>query len=91
MPEQTVLVCKPVGSPGYVVTGSLPLKCRECSQPVWVSPASMLLLHDNPEVIILCKSCGFAHMATHDGVIEDLTPAQLEEIEEYVRDSGGLR
>lgn len=89
VPEQKILICWPVSFPGYVVPGSLPMKCRECDKPVWVSPASMLLLHDNPEMTILCEPCVFAHMATHEGTIDALTPAQIEEIEEFKRGEGG--
>lgn len=87
MPEEQILICKAVDSPGYVVPGSLPMKCHECNKAVWVSPSSMLLLHDNPEMQIKCESCAFAHMSSHKGTNEivDLTQAQMEEIEEYYR------
>lgn len=91
MPEQTMLICKLVNSPGYVVPGALPMKCHECDKSVWISPSSMLWLHDNPEMQIRCMPCAFAHIATHGGAVEDLTPAQLEEIEEYLKASGTLR
>ena len=84
MPEPKVLICKPVNSPGYVVPGSLPMKCRECDKAVWVSPSSMLLLHDNPEMVILCEPCGRDCMAEHQGPIEPPTRAQIEEIKEYL-------
>jgi len=87
MPEEQILICKAVKSPGYVVSGSLPMKCQECAKLVWVSPSSMLLLHDNPKMQIKCQSCAFAHMSSHKGTSEivDLSQAQLEEIEEYYR------
>ncbi|GAH61337.1 unnamed protein product, partial [marine sediment metagenome] len=44
-----------------------------------------LLLHDNPGMPIRCMPCAFADMATQEGTIADLTPAQLEEIEEGLR------
>lgn len=88
MPENKMLICKPADYIGYVVPGSLPMKCCECGQPVWISPSSMLLLHDNPEMMILCEPCGFAHMEIHEGIIEDLIPAQLEELAEYVKSKG---
>ncbi|GAH91045.1 unnamed protein product [marine sediment metagenome] len=85
MLEQTVLVCKPVGSLGYVVPGSLPGECSQCGKPVWIAPSSWFLLHDNPETIILCRTCGFANMAKDKGEIQELTPAQVEEIQEYLK------
>lgn len=87
MPEEQILICRAVNPPGYVVLGSLPMKCHECNKAVWVSPASMLLLHDDPKMQIKCMSCAFAHMSSHKGTSEiiDLTQAQMEEIEEYIR------
>jgi hypothetical protein len=85
MPEGKILICRAVNSPGYVVPGSLPMGCHECNKVVWVSPASLLLLHDNPEMQIKCMTCAFAHMASHEGTIEELTQAQTEEVEEYLR------
>jgi len=85
MSEERALICKLVGSPGYVVPGSLPIKCSQCGQPVWVAPSGWLLLHDDPAAVILCMTCGLAIMTKHKGRIQDLTPAQMEEIEEYRR------
>ncbi|GAI43228.1 unnamed protein product, partial [marine sediment metagenome] len=46
-------------------------------------------LHDNPGMQIRCIPCALADMTTHEGALEgtiaDLTPAQLEEIEEGLR------
>jgi len=84
MPEEKALICQLVSSPGYVVPGSLPIKCHKCDKAVWVSPADMLLLHNNPEMTILCELCGCDCMAEHPGPIEPLTRAQIEEIEEYL-------
>jgi len=83
--HEQILVCRAVDPPSYVVLGSLPMKCHECNKAVWVSPSSMLILHDNPEMQIKCISCAFAHIAPQDITPEDLTQAQLEEIEEYHR------
>ena len=85
MPEQKILTCRPVSPPGYVVPGSLPSECSQCGKPVWISPSSWLLLHDNPEMVIRCISCAFADMEKHGGTIEDLTPAQREETEEGMK------
>lgn len=90
MPEEKILICKPVSFPGYVTPGSLPGKCSQCGKPVWIAPSSWVLLHDNPEMQIECVCCVFAQGPIEADAIEDLNPAQLEEIEEYVRGSGGL-
>lgn len=85
MPEQHILICLPVSSPGYVTPGSLPDKCCQCGKSVWIAPSSLLLLHDNPGMQIRCMPCVFAHMTTDEGAIADLTPAQLEEIKEGLK------
>lgn len=83
MYEPDILVCKPVSFPGYVVPGSLPIKCCQCGQGVWIAPSSILLLHDNPEMEIKCIHCVFAQGDIEEGTIEDLIPSQVEEIQEY--------
>jgi len=84
MPEEKILICKPFSSPSFVM-GSLPGKCSQCGQPVWIAPSSWVLLHDNPGMVILCKACGFANIAKDKGEIQEPTPAQVEEIQEYYR------
>jgi len=85
--HEQILVCRAVEPTGHVVSGSLPMKCHECNKAVWVSPSSMLLLHDNPQMQINCESCAFSHMSSHKGPMKrmDLTPGQMEELEEYYR------
>lgn len=85
MPEKKALMCQPISFRGYVVPGSLPEKCSKCDGLVWVSPSSLLALHDNPEMKILCMPCTIEQMKK-DGEfeIEGITPAQVEEIKEYL-------
>jgi len=85
MPEEKALICNQVSSPGYVVPGSLPGKCSQCGQPVWIAPSSWLFLHDNPTTVTLCMPCGLAAMVKNKGRIQAPTPAQREEIEEYFK------
>lgn len=85
--EGKVLICKLRDSPGYVVPGALPDKCSWCGRGIWLSPLSIIILHDNPGMLTLCYLCTAAHMATHEGTVEPLTPAQLKEIIESC--SGG--
>lgn len=88
MPEQLeekTLVCWPVSLEGYVVPGSLPDRCSKCGQPVWVSPSSWLIIHDSPGIIILCIPCALEEMKKDKEIkIEDISPAQTEEIREYL-------
>jgi len=86
MPERKTLVCQPVSFRGYVVPGCLPDKCSKCGELVWVSPSSLLILHDNPGMEILCVPCALAKMKKDkDFEIERITPAQAEEVDEYFR------
>lgn len=80
--EHTVLICKPVAAPGYVVPGSLPTRCSQCGQGTWIAPSGMILLHDNPEMEVVCLVCGADMMREHPEPIEPPTPAQLVEIQE---------
>jgi len=85
MPERKTLICVPASFEGYVTPGSLPDKCAKCEQPVWVSPSSLLILHDNPGIEILCMPCALAKMEKDpEFEIQGVTPAQTEEILEYL-------
>ena len=89
MPEIKALICMPTSSEGYVVPGSLPAQCSKCRQPVWVAPSSWLIKQDTPDIVILCIPCSLAQMKKDNHFkIEDLTPAQAEEIEGYHRRGG---
>lgn len=85
MPESKTLICMPASFEGYVVPGSLPSKCSKCRQPVWVSPSSLLILHDNPGMEILCTPCTLAKMKEDKHFeIEGINLAQAEEILEHM-------
>lgn len=83
MPKELRLVCESTNFLSYVVPGSVPMKCSECGQGVWVSPSSLLLLHDHSDMKILCLACVYPEMVAHGGTIDPPTPAQSEEIAEY--------
>ncbi|GAI13658.1 unnamed protein product [marine sediment metagenome] len=85
MPEPGVLIAMPVDYPGYVVPGSLHGVCHKCRRGVWIAPSSWLILHDNPDIEVLCWVCAFAGMEKAPGEFMALTPAQLQEIEEWRR------
>ena len=84
MPDRNALMCQLVSFRGYVVPGSLPDKCSECGELVWVSPSSLLALHDNPGMEILCVPCSLTELKQGKHIdIQDITPAQIEEIVGY--------
>ncbi len=85
--KKGALIANKVSHKGYVVPGSLPLKCSKCGELVWVSPSSFLIMVDEPEIVILCVECALKQIRETGGkaTVEGLTPAQEEEIEEYHR------
>ncbi len=90
MPEKKYLMCWPVSLEGYVPPGYLQDKCSKCGQAVWVSPSSWLILHDNPGMEILCIPCALEQMERDKHFeLEDITPAQAEEILECLETSNG--
>lgn len=89
MPEMKALISMRVSHHGYVVPGSLQGKCSECGELVWIAPSSWLFIHDNPGMKILCNECGLKQMMDEPGEIEMPTPAQLDEIKEYLKERHG--
>lgn len=85
MPEQHFIISPRVSFPGYVVLGSLQVKCSHCGELVWVAPSSWLIMHDNPETEILCTECGRNLMVLQPIEVVLPTPAQLDELEEKHR------
>lgn len=83
--EKTILICMRVTHPGYHVPGSLHVQCTDCSELVWVSPSGWLVLHDSPGAEIVCVECSLNRMLAEPGEIKLPSPAQLEEIKEYLR------
>jgi len=85
MPERKTLICMPAYFEGYVPPGGLQDKCSKCGQSVWVALSSWLIMHDNPGMKILCQPCALAQMKEDKQFkIEAITPAQAEEILEYL-------
>jgi len=85
MPEIKTLISVPVSFEGYAPPGSLQDKCSKCGQAVWVAPSSWLIMHDNPGMVILCMPCALVKMKEDKQFeIEGITPAQAEEILEYL-------
>ncbi|GAH00012.1 unnamed protein product [marine sediment metagenome] len=75
----------PASFRGYVVPGGVLDKCSKCGQLVWVSPSSLLIMHDNPGMDILCTLCSLTKIKKDkEFEIADITLAQAEEFEEYL-------
>lgn len=87
--EHTVLICKPLSVPGYVVPGSLVCKCSRCRERITVAPSSWRLMYENPGTEVVCSTCGAAIMRDHPGPVDPPTPAQLREVEDSRRRRGG--
>ncbi len=85
MPERKTLICVPASYRGYVPPGVLQDKCSKCGQPVWVAPSSLLIMHDNPGMEILCTPCALERMRKDKRFdIQAITPAQADEVLEYL-------
>jgi hypothetical protein len=77
---RTVLICKPLAFPGYIVPGSIVFECSGCHKLISVAPSSLDIIRGNPGIRVVCWLCGAKLMKEHPGPIELPTPAQLEEI-----------
>ena len=85
MPERKTLICVPASYRGYVPPSVLQDKCSKCGQPVWVAPSSLLIMHDNPGMEILCTPCALERMRKDKRFdIQAITPAQADEVLEYL-------
>jgi len=90
--ERTILICMRVTYPGYRVPGSLRVQCTDCGELVTVSPSGWLILHDSPGAAIVCEECGLKRILADPGEIKLPSPAQLDEIKEYLRhEEEGIR
>jgi hypothetical protein len=84
--EGTVLICKPLEFPGYVVPGSIITECAECGKPILVAPSGQDIIKENPGTYVFCLFCGAKFWQQHPSHIEPPTPAQREEIREAHQD-----
>lgn len=85
MARPDYFVCCRVANVSYVVPGSLTANCAKCGELVLVSPSSLEIRQDNPDSQFICMECVLPIMEEHGGEIAQLTPAQVQEIEEYRR------
>lgn len=85
MPKCEAIISTRVSRCPYVVPGSVKVKCSICGELVWLSPSSLSFLHSNPGIDILCMECGFKRIEVKPGEIQPPTPAQRNEIKEYLK------
>ena len=83
MSKPDVIIAMPFDHPGYVVPGSLHHICHQCHRGVWLAPSAWLMMHENPLLEVPCWHCAFARIEKEGGEMMGLTPAQIEEIEEW--------
>jgi len=81
--EHKVLMCMPVSHKGYVVPGSIQVKCQRCSRLVWLAPSSQQIAAGDSNTKIWCGGCVAAQIEREGGELAELTPKQMEEIAEY--------
>jgi len=89
MPKRRVLICTQVSELPPTL-GDVKVACAQCGELVSVSPSSWTIIHDNPGIEIICTECALAQATTARSVrIHDMTPAQADEIAEYLGGAGG--
>ena len=81
--EHKAVMCMPVSYKGYVVPGSIQVKCQRCSQLVWLAPSSQQIVAGDSNTKIWCPACALTQIEKEGGGIAELTPKQMEEIAEY--------
>jgi hypothetical protein len=75
-----VMICKSLAVGGYIVPGSIVVKCAHCDELITLAPSSQGMLRDNPAMLTVCGLCGARLMRDNPGRIEPPTSAQREEI-----------
>jgi hypothetical protein len=85
--ESAILICQLVSHGSPIIPGSIKDICSKCGEPVWVSPSSLLLQHDNPGVPIYCVGCTLKlpHTWLVDAEIVPFNSAQIADLEEYLQ------
>ncbi len=85
MSKDPILICLPDDYPVLKPPGSLPMKCTECPTIVSVSPSSWRILHDHPEVKVVCYYCSLSHPGN---LVQPASPDQLDDMAEALKEAG---
>jgi len=87
--EPVTLVCHPVRSMAHPVAGSVPIRCKQCETPVWLSPTSFDRVRLGASV--LCLACAHREIVAAEARGEPpewggFLPGQVEELKRELRD-----
>lgn len=78
-----MLLCLPCNARAtYIVPGAVQRNCSVCEQAVWVSPSAFPLAK---EMSLICVPCSFARKKGGPITVENLTPAQIAEMKEWLQ------
>lgn len=86
MSNPSMLICLPFNSPVPQPPGSLPAKCSDCGAQISLSPSSLLIIHDNPGIKVVCVACSCYYPTLK---VRPPTPSQMAEIIEATGSSYG--
>lgn len=83
------LVCIPLRTSHDPVAGSVPLRCKQCEELVWVSPTSFDAVQQGASIV--CAECAkleidAAHARGEPPEWGGFLPGQVEELKRELRD-----
>jgi hypothetical protein len=88
MSKPGLLICVRDNEPIPKPPGSLPMKCSDCGALVTISPSSWQILHDHPELKVVCHVCSPPELSSN---LKPYTPDQLEDMIEALEEDDGQR
>jgi hypothetical protein len=76
--DRAFVVCMPVAT-GPAIAGSTQRNCSECTEPIWVSPATFRSVKQFPDRRFVCIHCALK-LADFQQSLQAPTEAQMEEL-----------
>ncbi len=76
--DRAYIVCMPVAA-GPAIAGSTQRNCSTCSEPIWVSPATLRSVAQFPDRQFVCIQCAMK-LDDFEESLQAPTPEQMEEL-----------
>jgi len=80
--DRAYIVCMPV-STGPAIAGSTQRNCSACSEPIWVSPATLRSVAQFPDRQFVCIQCAMK-LDDFEEALQAPTPEQMEELRSHL-------
>ena len=80
--DRAFIVCMPV-STGPAIVGSTQRNCSACSEPIWVSPATLRSVAQFPDRQFICIECALKRDDFEES-LQAPTPEQMEELRKHL-------